>query len=92
MKEFDAFVGLDVHKDHISIAVADAERGSEVRSLGSISNTADAVSRLVRKLADHHGRVEFVQEAGPAMAFTDICSSLDKQAMWFTFADTEAIW
>jgi hypothetical protein len=44
MKKSRAFVGLDVHNDHISIAVADAERGSEVRSIGSIPNTVDAVN------------------------------------------------
>jgi transposase len=65
MEKSNAFVGLDVHKDRISVAVADAERGSEVRSLGSIPNTVDAINRLARKLADRYGRIEFVQEAGP---------------------------
>jgi transposase len=43
------FVGLDVHAATIAVAVADPS--GEVRSLGTISNTGDAVRTLIRKLA-----------------------------------------
>lgn len=62
MKEFNAFVGLDVHKKRISVAVAEAERGGEVLSLGSIANTVEALNQLVRRLTDRFAEVKFVQE------------------------------
>lgn len=65
MEQFSAFIGLDVHKDRISVAVAAAGRGGEVRSLGAVPNSVDAVNRLVRRVTGRWGCVEFVQEAGP---------------------------
>src|SRR6202166_1352300 len=56
------FVGLDVHAETIAVAVA--EQGGGVRSLGEIPNREEPVRKLVRKL----GPVEllkFCYEAGP---------------------------
>ena len=56
------FVGLDVHAETIAVAVA--ESGGEVRSLGVIPNRAESVERLVRKLGEPE-RLRVCYEAGP---------------------------
>src|ERR1035438_9283880 len=58
------FVGLDVHKETVAVAVAEPD-GGEVRYLGEISNTADSVVKLVRRLRKEGGRLSFCYEAGP---------------------------
>lgn len=56
------FVGLDVHKDTISVAVA---RGwNEVESRGIIPNNPQAIAKLVRKLGATE-ELSFAYEAGP---------------------------
>lgn len=65
MEDPDVFVGLDVHKHSITIAIADADRGGEVRRYGEIPNTPNAVARFVKKLGKRHHKPEFVYEAGP---------------------------
>src|SRR5262249_34183878 len=44
------YVGLDVHKDGIVVAVAEGGLRGEVRDYGRIANTPAALQRLVRKL------------------------------------------
>jgi transposase len=56
------FVGLDVHAETIAVAVAEPE--GEVRSLGTIPNREDSVSKLVKKL-NSSGPWEACYEAGP---------------------------
>jgi transposase len=48
MKEKVRFLGLDVHAETIAVAIAEA--GGTVRSLGTIANREDAVRKLVKKL------------------------------------------
>jgi transposase len=62
MEKATRFFGLDVHKDTIAVAVA--EPGGEVRSLGTIPNDAEAVARLVRKQGNRQD-LSFCYEAGP---------------------------
>ena len=60
------FVGMDVHKATISIAVADGAGGGEVRHFGNFPNRADHVSKLVERLSKTDGeRLRFCYEAGP---------------------------
>ena len=46
-----AFVGLDAHKETIAVAIAEDRRGGEVRYLGEIANTREAIRKLVAKLS-----------------------------------------
>ena len=64
-EESEVYVGLDTSKLKISVAVAEAGRDGDVRFLGDIDSTPEAVERLVRKLAKRHRRMAFVYEAGP---------------------------
>jgi hypothetical protein len=56
------FIGLDVHAETIAVAVA--EVGGEVSSLGVIPNRAESVRRLVGKLGKPE-QLRVCYEAGP---------------------------
>lgn len=59
------FIGLDVHKATVSIAVAEDGREGEVRSWGTIQNTPAQISRLLKRLAINDRNLYFCHEAGP---------------------------
>jgi hypothetical protein len=59
------YVGLDVHKEGIVVAVAEGGLRGEVREYGRIANTAAALDRLMRKLGGEGIRLRFCYEAGP---------------------------
>lgn len=59
------FIGLDVHKNSISLAVADGGPDGEVRLYGTIKNTIEALDKVIRKLISTGSTLRFVYEAGP---------------------------
>lgn len=62
-REPRAFVGLDVHKETIAVAVADRGTASP-RSLGVIRNNLDDLRKLLRKIGPPAG-LQVCYEAGP---------------------------
>jgi hypothetical protein len=62
---FSAYLGLDVHKDTIAIAIADAGRAGDVRFFGEVANTPEAVAAVLKKLGNRSGQLHIVYEAGP---------------------------
>jgi transposase len=65
MEETITFVGLDVSKKTISVALALGDPRSAVSYYGSISYSTVALRRLCKKLSGRGVRLHFCYEAGP---------------------------
>ncbi len=65
MDKSSSYVGLDVHKDTIAVAVAEEGKRGEMREHGKIANTPAALTKLANKLARGGRALKFCYEAGP---------------------------
>src|SRR3954453_16043894 len=59
------YVGLDVHKETIAVALAEGGKRGEVLDYGTIANTPTALKALTSKLAKSGAALRFCYEAGP---------------------------
>lgn len=65
MRKIVKYVGLDVHKDSINIAIADEGRDGNVRVYGKIHNDLGQIDKVMRKLISQNSELHCVYEAGP---------------------------
>ena len=65
MEKSTTYIGLDVHKDTIAVALAEASVRGDVREYGKIANTPAAVQALATKLSGVGNALRFCYEAGP---------------------------
>ena len=64
MNDYSVYVGLDVHKDSIAVAVA-ANGRDQAHYRGDIANTPTAIKRLLHKLSPDGEVLGVCYEAGP---------------------------
>ena len=64
MKECIKYIGLDVRKSSIAVAIAEAG-SSEVRYHGEIQNTPEQITKTLRKLSNSGAKLSVCYEAGP---------------------------
>jgi len=60
-----AYVAFDSAKAKHAVAIAEEGREGEVRYLGEIANSPEAVKKLATKLAQRYRQLHFCYEAGP---------------------------
>ena len=65
MIECITYIGLDVHKETIAVALAEGSTRGEVLGYGQITNTPAALTRLSGKLSRPGRVLRFCYEAGP---------------------------
>lgn len=67
MKAIKLYLGLDVHKDSITIAIAQAGPQGEIRLFGTITNDLDCLEKALRRIRQAHpgAHLAVAYEAGP---------------------------
>ena len=65
MEQDTTYVAFDTSKETLAVAIAEGGERGKVRFFGTIANRAEAVRKLIDKLAKRHGKLAFCYEAGP---------------------------
>src|SRR5215472_6241727 len=67
MKAIKLYLGLDVHKDSITLALADDQAKGELRLFGTIANSLHALEKALGRIRKAHpgAHLEVAYEAGP---------------------------
>ena len=67
MKPITLYLGLDVHKDSITIAIAQPGSKGELRLFGTITNDVDRLEKALHRIRKAHpeAHLELAYEAGP---------------------------
>jgi len=60
------FIGLDVHKEFISVAYVPDDHGAEVTYIGPIGTRQGDIDKLIRRLKPKGSQLVFAYEAGPS--------------------------
>ena len=64
-KSSTLYVGLDVHKDSIDIALCETGRTTPVQHLATVAGGCEAVTKALRRQVSRGKRLHIVYEAGP---------------------------
>ncbi|WP_159587541.1 IS110 family transposase [Chelativorans xinjiangense] len=59
------YIGLDVHRDTISIAVADEARNREIRFFGTVANDGEALHKALTSIGKDGATLKVCYESGP---------------------------
>jgi len=67
MKPIELYLGLDVHKDSTTIAIAEPGPKGEIRLFGTVSSDIDRLEKALRRIAKAHphAQLQVAYEAGP---------------------------
>jgi transposase len=65
VEDSTVFVGIDAAKLKHAVAVAEPGRSGEVRYMGEVEASPEAMRKLLTRLAARHGRLHVCYEAGP---------------------------
>ena len=68
MQTITLYLGLDVHKDSITIAIAEPGSKGEIRLFGTITNDVDRLEKALGRIRKAHpdAHLEVAYEAGPS--------------------------
>ena len=67
MQAITLYLGLDVHKDSTTIAIAEPGPKGEIRLFGTVSSDIDRLEKALRRIGKAHpnAQLEVAYEAGP---------------------------